>query len=254
MKVAALYDIHGNLPALEAVLTEIEREHPDLIIIGGDIVSGPFPRATLERLLALGNLARIIRGNADREVVTVFDGSPLDSNVSKAIQEVTTWTARQLEPSHRDFLASLPEQVTLHVDGLGDVLFCHGSPRSDEEILTKATPEARVRDILEGIQQNVIVCGHTHMQFNRRFHKQRVVNAGSVGMPYGAPGAYWLLLGPQIKLRCTSYDLERAATRIRASGYPDARDFADNNVLHPPSEAEAVEVFERIAAGRANPS
>jgi putative phosphoesterase len=254
VKIAAVYDIHGNLPGLEAVLTEIEREHPDLIIVGGDIVSGPFPQATLKRLLDLEDHARFIRGNADREVVAAFDGSPLGSNVPKEVQEVTTWTAHQLKQRHRDFLASLPEQVTLPVDGLGDVLFCHGSPRSDEEIITKATPEARLRDMLEGIQQDVIVCGHTHMQFDRRIAEKRVVNAGSVGMPYGNSGAYWLLLGPQIELRRTTYDLERAAIQIRASGYPNAQDFADNNVLQPPSEEEAIAVFERMATQRAHPS
>ncbi|MGH2516373.1 MAG: metallophosphoesterase family protein, partial [Ktedonobacterales bacterium] len=254
VKLAAIYDIHGNLPALEAVLTEIEREHPDLIVVGGDIVSGPFPPATLERLLALEDHVRFIRGNADREVVAAFDGSPLESNVPREVQEATIWTAHQLKQSHRDVLASLPEQVTLPVDGLGDVLFCHGSPRSDEEIITKATPEARLREILEGVEQDVIVCGHTHMQFDRRIAEKRVVNAGSVGMPYGTSGAYWLLLGPQIELRRTTYDLERAAAQIRASGYPDAYDFADNNVLQPPSEEEAIAVFERMATQRARPS
>jgi len=254
VKIAAIYDIHGNLPALEAVLTDIEREHPDLVLVGGDIVSGPFPPTTLERLLALGDHARFIRGNADREVVAAFGGSPLGSNAPKEVQEVTIWTAHQMKQSHRDFLASLPEQLTLPVDSLGDVLFCHGSPRSDEEIITKATPEVRLRDILEGVKQDVIVCGHTHMQFDRRIAAKRVVNAGSVGMPYGKPGAYWLLLGPQIELRRTTYDLEHAAAQIRASGYPAAHDFADNNVLQPPSEEEAIAVFERMAAERAHPS
>lgn len=252
MSVAALYDIHGNLDALEAVLGEVTREGVELILVGGDMVSGPLPRATLERLLALGERARFIRGNADREVVAAFDGLPSGAELPDEVRVITEWTAGQLERSHRDVLAGLPETLALGIAGVGEVLFCHGSPRGDEEILTRATPEARLREALAGVRQDVVVCGHTHMPFDRRVDGVRVVNAGSVGMPYGAPGAYWLLLGPEgIAPRRTDYDRERAATRIRGSGYPMAADFAENNVLRPPTEEEAIAVFERMAVGRA---
>lgn len=248
MKIATLYDIHGNLPALQATLAEIEQVHPDLMLVGGDVVSGPMPRAVLERLLEFGERVRFIRGNADREVVAAFDGLPLDPGLPKEVREITLWTANQLARSHRDFLAQLPEQAILDVDGLGDVLFCHGSPRSDEEIVTAITPEARLREILVGVNQPVVVCGHTHVQFDRRAGSVRIVNSGSVGMPYDEPGAYWLLLGPGIEFRRTRYDLEQAAATIRASGYPLAEDFADNNVLKPATSAEATELFERMAS------
>jgi putative phosphoesterase len=248
MKVAAIYDIHSNLPALEAALAEIDQAAPDLIVVGGDVASGPMPKATLERLMALGERARFVRGNADRELVNCFDGTPLSPNIPEEVRELTTWAAQQLERRHRDFLASFAAQVVLNVDGLGDVLFCHGSPRSDEEILTAATPDRRLQTALTGVEQPVVVCGHTHMQFDRQCGKVRVVNAGSVGMPYGEPGAYWLWLGPVVTLQRTLYDLEEAARLIRASGYPQAEDFADNNVLQPPTAAEAIEVFERMAA------
>lgn len=248
MKVAAIYDIHGNLPALEAVLAEIDQAAPDLIVVGGDVASGPLPRATLERLMALGERARFVRGNADRELVNCFDGVPLSPNIPAEVRELTTWAAQQLDRKHREFLARFEEQAILAVDGLGDVLFCHGSPRSDEEILTAATPEQRLQAVLADVKQPMVVCGHTHMQFDRQCGKIRIVNAGSVGMPYGEPGAYWLWLGPEVTLRRTSYDLEQAARLIRASGYPQAVDFADNNVLQPPTAAEAIEVFERMAA------
>jgi len=250
MKIAALYDIHGNFPALQAALAEIEQVRPDLLLVGGDIVSGPMPRAVLERLLEFGDRVRFIRGNADREVVAAFDGLPIDPDMPEEVREVTLWTAKQLAQRHRDFLAQLPEQAILDVDGLGEVLFCHGSPRSDEEMVTAATPEARLREILAGVKQNVVVCGHTHMQFDRRAGSVRIVNAGSVGMPYGDPGAYWLLLGPSLDFWRTLYDLEQAAEAIRASGYPQAQDFADNNVLKPATAAEAIEVFERMAPTR----
>ena len=246
MKIVALYDIHGNLPALDAVLKEVEQENPDLILVGGDVVPGPMARTTLERLLALGDKVHYIRGNCEREVVGAFDGLPRPG-MSEVVSERMRWTAKQLERSQRDFMAQLPEQAVFSVDGLGEVLFCHGSPRSDEEIITAATPEARLRDILSGVRQRVVVCGHTHMQFDRSVDGVRIVNAGSVGMPYGDAGAYWLVLGPEIKLRRTLYDLEDAAMRIRASGYPEAQDFAENNVLKPETEAEAIAVFERMA-------
>jgi putative phosphoesterase len=252
MKIATLYDIHGNLPALQATLAEIEPVHPDLLLVGGDIVSGPMPRAVLERLLEFGERVRFIRGNADREVVMAFDGLPLDPGLPEGVREVTMWTARQLTPRHRDFLAQLPEQAIIDVDGLGDVLFCHGSPRSDEEIVTAITPEARLRDILAGVKQNVVVCGHTHVQFDLHADNVQIVNSGSIGMPYGEPGAYWLLLGPGIEFQHTLYDLEAAAAAIRVSGYPLADDFADTNVIKPATAAEATEFFERLAAQRAS--
>lgn len=248
MKVAAIYDIHGNLTALEAVLAEIEQAAPDLIVVGGDVASGPMPRATLDRLMGLGKRACFVRGNADREVVAAFDGVPLVNGLPEEVQMITAWTAQQLERKHRDFLASFEKHIILNVDGLGDALFCHGSPRSDEEILTAATPDQRLQAALAGVEQAVVVCGHTHMQFDRQFGKIRVVNAGSVGMPYGEPGAYWLWLGPQVTLRRTHYDLEKAAHLIRATEYPQAEDFAAHNVLQPPTAAEATAIFEQMAS------
>ncbi len=251
MRVAALYDIHGNLPALEATLREVDEVGPDLILIGGDVVPGPFPRASLERLLDLGERARFIRGNCERAVVAAFDGAPFPSATSPYVRETTAWTAQQLDRARRDILARWPETLAIEIDGVGDVLFCHGSPRGDEEILTAATPTERLRAALAGVEQRLVVCGHTHMQFDRSLDGVRVLNAGSVGMPYGEPGAYWLLLGPTVELRRTSYDLEQAAAAIRASGYPQADDFAANNVLQPATAAEATALFERMAAERA---
>lgn len=144
-------------------------------------------------------------------------------------------------------MAALPEKIALHVEGQGEVLFCHGSPRSDMEILTEATPEERLRDTLEGVNEDVVVCGHTHMQFDRMCSGKRVVNAGSVGMPYGDPGAYWLLLGPDVRLQKTNYDLEAAAELVRKTGYPLAQDFADNNILKPETAQEAIKYFEKMS-------
>ena len=225
MRVAALYDIHGNAPALEAVLAELDRLGADLVIVGGDIAAGPLPRETLAALRALGDRARFVRGNADRDL--------------------REWAAEQLTAEEREFLAGLPETVSLDIDGLGRVLFCHGSPRSDEEIITPASPDERVAPMLAAVSEPVVVCGHTHMQFDRTVGEKRLVNAGSVGMPYAdRAGAYWALLGPGVELRRTDYDLALAAVRIRASGAPDAEEFAAENVLTVPTAGEAIRVFE----------
>ena len=236
-RVAVITDIHANLPALEAALADVESARPDLILIGGDVAAGPMPRETLDRLMALGERARFIRGNADREVAA---GAAADAGLAESVR----WCADQLTDGQRDFLASLPKVAVLEIEGLGATLFCHGSPRSDEEIITAATPPERLSEMLTGVEQRVVVCGHTHMQFDRVVGDTRVVNAGSVGMPYGEPGAHWALLGPDVALERTAYDLEDAARRIRASGWPGAEEFAEENVLTVPSASEAIEFFE----------
>ncbi len=242
-QVAALYDIHGNLPALEAALSAVDAAGVEGIVVGGDVVLGPMPRETLERLLALGPRARFIRGNCDRLVVDAFDGRPL-TRWPPIIREPIAWTAQQLDRRHRDFLASLPETLVVDVPGLGAVLFCHATPRSDEELITALTPAERLRPMLEGVTQPVVVCGHTHMQFDRSVDGVRLINAGSVGMPYGRPGAYWLLLGPDIRMMRTEYDLERTAELVQKTSYPQAAEFASRHVLHPATEQEALSLFE----------
>ncbi len=123
------------------------------------------------------------------------------------------------------------------------MLFCHATPRNDTEIFTRRTAEERLRPIFDGLNVPLVVCGHTHMQFDRMIGKTRVVNAGSVGMPFAEPGAYWLLLGPDIQLRHTSYNLANAVDRIRATKYPQAEAFAARNVLQPPSERDMLDIF-----------
>ncbi|HXV35278.1 MAG TPA: metallophosphoesterase family protein [Gaiellaceae bacterium] len=241
MRVAALYDVHGNLPALEAVLGDVEEAGVDAVVVGGDVCIGPMPAAVLQRLLALGERALFLRGNGDREIA----GEPAGGGLWV---ERTRWSAEQLTRGQRAWLAALPDTQTVAVGGLGQVLFCHGSPRSDEEILTRISSEERVAAAVAGVTEEVVVCGHTHVQFDRRVAGRRLVNAGSVGMPYeAAPGAYWALLGPGVELRRTAYDLEAAAAAIRATGFPGAAELAAENVLTVPSAEEATEQFERLA-------
>ena len=246
MRVAAIYDIHGNLPALEAALEEIRRAGVDRIVVGGDVLPGPMPRETLACLRDLEIPARFIRGNGDRVVLAQRAGRSIEE-VPEPHREAVRWVARQLDPEHERWLASWPETLRVEIRGLGEVLFCHATPRSDTEIFTRLTPEDRLLPVFEEVDAPVVVCGHTHMQFDRTLGAIRIVNAGSVGMPFGEPGADWLLLGPGIQLQHTSYDLSSAAERIRNSEYPQAQEFAARNVLQPPSEQEVLAAFARVS-------
>jgi putative phosphoesterase len=239
MRVAALYDIHGNLPALEAVLRDIRQADVDHVVVGGDVLPGPMPRETLACLLDLDIPIQFIRGNGDREVIAPTGAVP------EPYREVIRWNAEQLRPEDERLLASWPLTLRVQIGGLGEVLFCHATPRNDTEIFTRLTPEDRLVPVFQGLNTAVVVCGHTHMQFDRAIGSIRVVNAGSVGMPFGEPGAYWLLLGPDVQLRHTTYDLAKAAERIRDTKYPQAQEFAARNVLQPPSEAATLEAFAR---------
>jgi putative phosphoesterase len=243
MHLAALYDIHGNLPALEAVLEDVRRADVDEIVIGGDVVPGPMSREALACLLNLDVPTRFIQGNCEVAVLAEVAGE--EARVPEQAREAIRWTAHQLDAAQRQSMATWPKTSRLEIPGIGNVLFCHATPRDENECFTRATPEDKLLPIFEGRGASVVVCGHTHMQFDRRVGSVRVVNAGSVGMPFGDPGAYWLLLGPTIELRRTMYDLEAAADRIRRTTYPQAQEFAERNVLRPPAEAEMLEVFAR---------
>jgi putative phosphoesterase len=244
MRVAAIYDIHGNLPALQVVLGEIRESGVDLIVVGGDVLPGPMPVETLACLLDLNVPVHFIRGNGESAVLAQLAGTESNS-LPEPVREVIRWTAQQLSLEHQRVIAAWPATFRLEIQGLGEVLFCHATPRNDIEIFTRSTPEASLLPVFEKVHAALIVCGHTHMQFERLVRKTRVVNAGSVGMPFGKPGADWLLLGPDIELRHASYDLARAAERIRLTKYPQAEDFAERNVLQPPSEEEMLKVFAR---------
>ncbi|HEX3128695.1 MAG TPA: metallophosphoesterase family protein [Thermoanaerobaculia bacterium] len=248
MRVAALYDIHGNLPALEAVIRDVRLARADLIVIGGDVVPGPMPRETFAYLLGLDIPMRFIHGNGDRAVLELHAGQETIA-LPPPVRELARWVAETLDPEHLRTMAGWPSTLRLEIPGMGEVLFCHATPRNDTEIFTRLTPEEALRPVFEGVDVPLVVCGHTHMQDDRRVGDLRVVNAGSVGMPFGEPGAYWLLLGPDVQLRRTSYDLERAAGRIRNSDYPQAQEFAATNVLQPPSEQEILERFSKVALG-----
>lgn len=195
MRVAALFDVEGNVPALEAVLAELSSVGPDAIVFGGDLYCGAQPVDVIDRARALPN-ARFLLGNVDR-----LD----DPNVA--------FQVAQLRPDQRDFVAAFPMQLVID-----DVLYSHGSPRSVDEAVTMLTPDDAIRDMVEGIEQRLVVIGHTHTQFDRRIDEHRIVNAGSVGAAWERePGAYWALLDDgDVELRKTSYDVEAAIRALHA--------------------------------------
>ena len=232
MRVAALYDVHGNLPALEAVLADPRLVDVDLIVCGGDLVAGPMPSACLDLLSGYGPRVRFIRGNADRNVV------------ERGETHGAAWCADELGPSRLATVAEWP--LTIELDVAGGALFCHATPRSDEEIVTRLTPDDELGAVLATAPSPLVVAGHTHMQVDRLAGNHRFIVAGSVGRPYeGARGAFWALLGDDVELLRTDYDIETAAAAIRKSAFPDADEHAAT-LLDPPPPDEVSAYFESL--------
>jgi predicted phosphodiesterase len=233
VRVAVLADVHGNAPALEAVLTEVQAERPDLLVFCGDLTWGPLPQETLALVRGLAIPARFVRGNADRSVATDLEGRG-------------AWMAEQHSTQDQAFLAGFEPTVSIDVDGLGPTRFCHGSPRSDEECVTERTPSERVREFMDGVRERVIVTAHIHVSYDRVVDGVRLLSPGSVGLPYeGAPGAYWALLGPDVERRRTDYDVEAAVARFRETDDPRVEQTVEL-MLAPPSRDEAIDHAEKL--------
>jgi predicted phosphodiesterase len=236
MRLAVLADVHGNLPALRAVLAEVDA---DAIVVAGDVVGGPQPREALEALAARPEPVHWIAGNAERETLAVLGGAaPAEGPPGRAAR----WSADALDAAWAAQLARWP--IRLALDG---TCFCHGSPRRDDEILTRATPREALREALADVPEPLVVGGHTHQQMLRDGY----ANAGSVGMPYeGRPGAFWLVVEDgRPRHRVTAYDLDAAAAELRATGYPDVEDLLAESLLDPVDPDAVTELFER-ASGR----
>ena len=213
---------------MEAVLEEVAVLRPDLIVFGGDLAAGPFPRETLDLARSLRD-ARFVRGNCEREMAEGTEGL------------LTGWAAEQLDEPQLDLLRAFEPNVVLD-----DVLYCHATPYDDEPFVTVLTPDDVAAETIGEVEQPTVVIGHTHSQFDRRLGQLRLVNAGSVGMPYEAePGGYWTLVEDgEPELRRTAYDLQTAAARVRASGWPIAERWVEENLLTVPSPREAAQFFE----------
>ena len=244
-RVAVLSDIHGNLPALDAVLAEVETAKPDLVVLNGDLVDGPFPEETFRRLVTLGSGTLWLRGNGDRWLAGMDTGR--FRHPDAATDEMIRWSARRLTSAQHDILRSLPLSHEINVAGIGRVAFCHATARSDNEMLLVDSAIEHYAAALASLDAPTVVLGHTHMPFDRLADRRRIINAGSVGMPYGHDGASWLMIDGAIALRRTPYDAQVAAGLITRSGMPGADAFARDYVLTPPSDLEALNVFRTAA-------
>jgi predicted phosphodiesterase len=238
-RAAVVADVHGNATAMEAVAAEIARERPDAVIFLGDLTWGPLPEETWDVVVQLQESVSatvwFIRGNAERALVELQQRPASGDPTARE-----SWMLEQHRATTLAALEAFLPAVCVTIDGLGRARFCHGSPRSDEELVTPATPAARMRALLGDVAERVLVTAHTHIQFDRVVAGIRSVNPGSVGMPYqGEPGAYWAMLGPDVELRRTEYDLEGAVARYRATSDPLA-EATIATLLQPPTPEQVI--------------
>jgi predicted phosphodiesterase len=238
-RVAVLSDVHGNAVALEAVLREVADDEPDLLVFGGDLTWGPLPEETRALVDPFRESSIFVRGNAERMLLDA--ASRATDGHAPALTARERWMIDRHSNLTLDFVGSFVEGAVVDVDGLGAVRFCHGSPRSDEELITFSTPVERLRASLAGVPEKVLVSAHTHIRFDRRVADIRSINPGSVGMPYeGRSGvAYWALLGPDVELRDTQYEVEEAIRRYRATDDPSTEQMVEL-LVSPPTPAEVV--------------
>lgn len=243
-----LADVHGNLPALRAVLAELDRDPVEAIVVAGDVAGGPMVLESLHLLAARPEPMRWISGNAERETVEAFDGGPFSDDPAG---RAAAWSARALDRRWRDRLAGWP--ISLELDG---VIFCHGSPRRDDEVLTRATSDEPLLEALAGAGSRLVVGGHTHQHLLRRVDGRLLyANAGSVGMPYeGRAGAFWMVVDDGVpQLRESGYDLDAAIEELRASGFPDLDEQLRESLLAPIDPDWVTAFFEHGAGRRQHP-
>lgn len=241
MKILALYDIHGNIEALDAVLADPSAADPDVVLVGGDVVPGPFGRRTLDRLEALATPVRWLRGNGEREVAEAAVGR----SISDLLAAIAPVSAAELGEQRSQALGELP--LTIELDG---ILFCHASPRRDDEFLTRLSPPERWSAALAGVGTPLVVGGHTHQQDDRRVGDVRFVNAGSVGLPYeGDDGAArWLWIADGVpELQRTTYDAVGAGKRLLEAGWPDAES-TGASLIDPIEAITITRIFEDLAS------
>lgn len=229
-RIGLISDLHGNLPALEAVLAELEAEGVEELVCFGDVAVGPSPGETIARVRELG--CPVILGNWDEWFA---QGIPPPANeVQSMLADIGNAWASRLTASDRRFLESLLPTLELELDGGATMLCFHGSPRSDEDQVFASTPEAELEAMFDGRRASLLVGGHTHVQLYRRASVGLIVNPGSVGMPFldwwpqpvrVAPWAEYAVLEQddgrlRLDFRRTPYEVDALFDLCRESGMP----------------------------------
>jgi predicted phosphodiesterase len=234
--LACVADVHANTAALDAVLRSEEFALAEAVAFLGCMTTGPDPSGVLARCEKLRIPTYFIAGNGERMVVEINDGR------RERERDLQQWLVDAHGPQGIETIRSWPSALSCSVSGLGAVRLCHGSPRSDIELLTPGTPDDWIREALDRVPEPTVVHGHTHVQYDRIVGPARVVGAGSVGLPYceGPFGARWALLGPDVRLIVTPYEFDEVRSRVDASGYPDDGRYI-RTLLHPPTPSEIIE-------------
>ena len=232
MRIAALADVHGNLPALRAAWRDIEAAEPDLVVSCGDLTWGSLPRETIDFVRGRELPLRFVRGNAERALLEQTDD-----------RERARWMYGQHTADDLDWLRSFEPTVSV-----GGIRFCHGSPQHDEDIITPITPPARLGPLLEGVSERTVVSAHIHVQFDRTIDGVRSINPGSIGLPYEgrSGGAYWALIdGDDVALRRTEYDVEETCALFAATDDP-MREAIVQELRSPTTREEMVPRAEQL--------
>lgn len=192
MRVALISDIHGNTVALDAVLNDMSRARPDVIVCLGDIAAGgPDPGGAVDRIAELGCVA--VQGNTDAGMVDMpaWWRDPASIGLpAPALPglEVSVWSAEQLSHEQRNYLDALPGTSLVEFGSASEILAFHGSPRSADEIIMATTPADELDAMLDGAIVSILAGGHTHVPLVRRHGNQTLLNPGSVGMPFAEYG------------------------------------------------------------------
>ena len=228
MVVAVISDIHGNLAALEAVLSDLERDRPDRVVCLGDVAAtGPQPRETIERMQALE--CPTVMGNTDAGMLRPMSAAGTSEGVRR-IQEIDRWCTGQLSPSDVDYLRGFEPTLEVSLGHERTLLCFHGSPRSFNDVVVATTPEGDLEDMFRGCRATVMAGGHTHEQFVRQHADTILLNPGSVGL--NPPWAEYALIsseptGMKIEVRRRTVSEDVVASAAVNSGMPHAEWWAE---------------------------
>jgi putative phosphoesterase len=238
-----LSDIHGIALALEAVLAVEARDPSDVLIVAGDTAAGPQPNQVIEILRQHEDRLIAISGNGDRELIEAHDGT-----FEGEVPRLTAWEAGAITPGNLGWLRALPGTIEFDMASLGRVHLCHATPQNDMDILLVDTRIERWQQCFADLAEDVktVILGHTHMPFQRLVAGRRVINPGSVGMPFGQAGANWSRIRADgtIETRVTYFDINAALSDLEATGcYENAREWAFPYLTGQFTDVQAIETF-----------